>query len=114
MKGSWHVSASDAAALPLPEGRRSAEALRYGSLEVRYYAPRETDPQTPHDRDEVYIVASGRGFFVRGAERVAFEPGDMLFVPAQVEHRFEDFSPDFATWVLFYGPAGGERENPFI
>ncbi|KPK05735.1 MAG: cupin [Betaproteobacteria bacterium SG8_39] len=114
MKGSWHVSTSDAAALSPPEGRRSAEALRYGSLEVRYYAPRETDPQTPHDRDEVYIVASGRGFFVRGAERVAFEPGDMLFVPAQVEHRFEDFSPDFATWVLFYGPAGGERENPFI
>ena len=27
---------------------------------------------------------------------------------------FEDFSPDFATWAMFYGPAGGERENPFV
>jgi len=114
MKGRWHVAVREAAALPLPEGRRSAEVLKNGSLEVRYYAPNEADPQTPHDRDEVYVVASGRGFFVRGAERVAFEPGDMLFVPAKMEHRFEDFSPDFATWVLFYGPAGGERENPFV
>jgi len=114
MKGRWHVSTRDAAAMPLPEGRRSAEVLSYGSLEVRYYAPKAVDPQTPHDRDEVYIVASGRGFFVRGEERVAFAPGDMLFVPAQMAHRFEDFSADFATWVLFYGPAGGERENPFV
>ena len=114
MKGSWHVSARAAAALPLPEGRRSAEVLGFGSLEVRYYAPKETDSQTPHDRDEVYIVVGGHGFFVRGAERVAFEPGDMLFVPAKMAHRFEDFSQDFATWVLFYGPAGGERENPFV
>jgi len=45
---------------------------------------------------------------------VAFAPGDMLFVPAKMEHRFEDFSADFATWVLFYGPTGGERENPFV
>ena len=114
MKGSWHVSAREAAALPLPEGRRSAEVLGFGSLEVRYYAPKSIDPQTPHERDEVYVVASGRGFFVRGEARVAFERGDMLFVPAKIAHRFEDFSPDFATWVMFYGPAGGERENPFV
>ncbi len=100
--------------MPLPEGRRSAEVLTYGSLEVRFYAPKESDPQTPHDRDEVYVVTSGRGTFVRGDERVAFEPGDMLFVPAKMEHRFEDFSADLATWVVFYGPAGGERENPFV
>jgi len=114
MKGHWHVSTRNAAGLPLPEGRRSAEVLRHGSLELRWYAPKEIDPQTPHERDEVYIVASGRGTFVRGTDRVAFEAGDMLFVPANVEHRFEAFSADFATWVVFYGPAGGERENPFL
>lgn len=114
MKGSWHIGARAAGELPLPEGRRSAEVLQHGSLEVRYYAPKETDPQTPHDRDEVYVVAQGSGMFVRGAERVACGPGDMLFVPAGMEHRFEHFSDDFATWVMFYGPAGGERENPFV
>jgi hypothetical protein len=30
-----------------------------------------------------------------------------------MEHRFEAMSEDFATWVMFYGPAGGERDNPF-
>jgi mannose-6-phosphate isomerase-like protein (cupin superfamily) len=114
VKGPWHIGASAAGDLPLPEGRRSAEVLRHASLEVRYYAPKDGDPQAPHDRDEVYIVAGGRGSFVRGAERVAFGPGDMLFVPAGLAHRFEDFGDDFATWVVFYGPAGGERENPFV
>jgi mannose-6-phosphate isomerase-like protein (cupin superfamily) len=41
--------------------------------------------------------------------RETFGPGDFLFAPAGVEHRFEDFSKDFATWVLFYGPEGGEQ-----
>ena len=113
MNGPWHASAADAAAAPLPEGRRSAEILRHGSLEVRWYEPRGVDPQTPHDRDEIYIVARGRGMFVRGTERVAFAPNDLLFVAAGMEHRFEEFSEDFATWVVFWGAAGGERDNPF-
>ena len=37
------------------------------------------------------------------------ETGEALFVPAGVEHRFEDFTDDFAAWVVFYGPEGGER-----
>ena len=109
----WHASAADAARAKLPEGRRSAEILRHGSAEVRWYAPKGSDPQEPHDRDEIYIVASGQGTFVRGEERVAFRANDLLFVPARMQHRFEDFSADFATWVVFWGPRGGERENPF-
>ena len=31
-----------------------------------------------------------------------------LFVPAGVEHRFEKFTEDFKTWVIFYGAIGGE------
>lgn len=113
MNRRWRASATEAAAIPIAEGRRSAEVLRHGSLEVRWYAPKGTDPQTHHDRDEIYVVARGRGTFIRGAERVAFGPNDLLFVPAGMEHRFEDFSEDFATWVAFWGSAGGERDNPF-
>lgn len=109
----WHVSAAEAARAPVREGRRSAELLRHGSLEVRYYAPTGTDPQAPHDRDEVYVIASGTGSFRRGEEIVSFSPGDLLFVPAKMEHRFENFSGGFATWVFFYGPEGGEQDNPF-
>jgi mannose-6-phosphate isomerase-like protein (cupin superfamily) len=108
----FQVSLAEAIATPLPPGRRSAELFRHGSMHLRYYRPAASglthDPQTPHDQDEVYIVAAGSGRFVCGDRAVPFGPGDALFVPAHVPHRFEDFSPDFATWVVFYGPTGGE------
>ena len=84
------------------------ELLEHGSMSVELYKPVGTDPQQPHDQDELYVVASGSGYFVNGADRHAFETGEVLFVRAGVEHRFEDFSDDFATWVIFYGPQGGE------
>ena len=80
----------------------------HGTLEVEYYRPVGVDLQTPHTRDEVYVVASGSGEFFCGGERQPFESGEVLFVPAGVEHRFEDFTEDFATWVFFHGPEGGE------
>ena len=104
----WHWSIAEAAAEPLSAGRKSSLLFSHGSMEMRFYAPKVIDDQTPHDQDEVYIVASGSGWFRRGDKRVAFGPGDMLFVAAHEEHRFEDFSDDFATWVIFYGPDGGE------
>ena len=90
-------------ALPLPEGRRSSEILVDGDLELRLYAPKGHDPQTPHDRDELYIVASGHGKFRAGNKIEPFAPGELLFVAAHEIHRFEDFSDDFAAWVVFYG-----------
>lgn len=82
--------------------------LEHGTLELGYYKPDRVDPQDPHDRDEIYIVSSGSGYFVVEGVRQPFKTGDALFVPAYVVHRFEDFSDDFAAWVIFYGPIGGE------
>jgi len=90
------------------DGKRFARIFAHGTLEVEFYAPRGTDPQTPHTRDEVYVVVSGQGTFVNGDARHPFGPGDFLFVPAGVVHRFEEFTDDLAVWVLFYGPEGGE------
>jgi len=89
-------------------GERSVALFEHGSLLVKLYAPRGTDPQTPHARDEIYVVARGRGVFFDGAERRPFEPGMFLFAAAGRPHRFEDFSEDFAVWVFYYGPEGGE------
>lgn len=88
------------------------EVFTHGSLSVEIYKPVGEDHQQPHTRDEVYVVISGTGFFINGDTRTAFTPGEMLFVPAGVVHRFEDFSDDFATWVFFYGPEGGEAPTP--
>ena len=105
----WQVGLKDALEkLPGPKGERFATVLEHGSLDVEIYAPRGTDPQKPHTRDEVYVVMSGQGEFRNGTERERFAPGDVLFVPAFSEHRFENFSDDLVVWVLFYGPEGGE------
>lgn len=98
--------------LPGEKGADWRVLFEHGSLEIEVYAPQGTDPQKPHSRDEVYVIISGTGWFVNGSRRNRFEPGDLLFVPAGVAHRFEDFSSDFSTWVMFYGPEGGETTGP--
>jgi predicted GNAT family N-acyltransferase/mannose-6-phosphate isomerase-like protein (cupin superfamily) len=109
MKPNFHLTVADGMnQLPTSEGKRFASMLQHGSLLVELYAPRDVDGQTPHSRDEAYVVAKGSGFFVNGDERHPFQAGDFLFVPAGVVHRFEDFTDDLAVWVIFYGPEGGE------
>jgi mannose-6-phosphate isomerase-like protein (cupin superfamily) len=83
------------------------ELFKRGELSVELFAPREVDTQGPHEQDEIYIVAAGAGVFRRDAERVPFKPGDFLFVAAGVPHAFEEFTNDFKTWVIFFGPKGG-------
>lgn len=89
-------------------GREFTTLFRHGSLEVEIYKPVGVDKQKPHSRDEIYVVISGNGLFVKGDSREPFGPGEFLFAPAGVPHRFENFTEDFATWVFFYGPEGGE------
>ena len=101
--------AESLAKLPTPEGKPFATVFEHGSLLVEIFAPRLVDTQQPHSRDEVYIVINGEGEFVNGENRLAFTAGDFLFAAAGEVHRFENFSNDFVTWVIFYGPEGGEK-----
>ena len=105
----WLVSLDDIRRNIPDSGRPYHYPIRHGSMRVGVYAPRGRDPQQPHTQDEIYIVINGSGTFVKGDERRPFRPGDVIFVEAGVVHRFEDFSEDFETWVVFYGPEGGER-----
>ncbi len=92
-------------------GRQFMGLFGHGSLEVEIYKPNNVDLQIPHTRDELYVVISGSGQFTNGEVRHPFQGGEVLFVPAGVEHRFENFTEDFATWVFFYGPEGGEGQS---
>ena len=94
--------------LPGPADERFAVLMAHGTMKLEFYAPRGHDPQQPHAQDELYIVHSGTGEFVHGTQRTRFAAGDAFFVPAGQVHRFEHFSDDFATWVVFWGPSGGE------
>lgn len=85
------------------------QLLQHGSMKTEYYAPDTIDHQSPHVQDELYIIISGNGKFIRENKTVEFKPNDVLFVPAGMPHHFESFSKDFATWVIFYGVDGGEK-----
>ncbi|HHG85074.1 MAG TPA: cupin domain-containing protein [Bacteroidetes bacterium] len=84
------------------------KVFQHGTLAVEVYKPKAIDRQKPHTRDEVYVVIAGSGQFFNDGKTVAFAAGDFLFVKAGKEHRFLDFTDDFSTWVIFYGPEGGE------
>jgi len=107
----WLVSGSKArqAFANDPQNRRYTDLMRHGTMRVGLYALREHDPQSPHTQDEIYIIASGSGEFYNDGERQLFEAGDVIFVKAGAEHRFESFSEDFQTCVVFWGPEGGEQ-----
>ncbi len=95
---------SVAAALEEFEGGKTyMRLIEKSGFDVGMYRPGEMDDQTPHARDEIYIVATGAGEFVCADEREDFVPGDVFYVPAGIEHRFENFSKDFSTWVVFIG-----------
>ncbi len=104
----WYTNAAEAVDQLIKGEKTFVKLLEHGSMYIEYYAPELEDHQTPHDQDEVYVIHQGDGIFFNNGLRHTFEAGDVLFVPAGVEHRFEEFSEDFATWVIFYGPKGGE------
>lgn len=105
----FHIILANAVAqLSKETDRQFTIMLKHGSMSIEYFSPQRIDTQTPHKQDEIYVIAKGSGTFYGNGERVQFNIGDVLFVPAGMEHRFEDFTDDFATWVIFYGKEGGE------
>jgi mannose-6-phosphate isomerase-like protein (cupin superfamily) len=104
------VTLDEASQLLAASNQRSVAVFEHGTLQVKLYAPRDQDAQTPHARDEIYVVARGSGWFVNEGRRHRFAPHDVLFARAGTVHRFAEFSDDFLVWVFFYGPRGGETD----
>ena len=96
------------ARIPGPAGEHFVNVLQRGSLRLLLSHPVTPNQQTPHAQDEIYVIVRGRGVLFHDGKRDAFEPGDVMFVAAGTEHRFEDFTEDLSVWVVFYGPPGGE------
>jgi mannose-6-phosphate isomerase-like protein (cupin superfamily) len=96
------------ALLPGPAGEHAVSVFEHDSLKLKLSLPVSPNQQTPHEQDEIYVIMQGSGVLFHDGKRDAFGPGDVMFVAAGTEHRFEDFTEDLAVWVVFYGPAGGE------
>ena len=66
-----------------------------------------TDPQKPHQEDEMYYVVRGRARMKIGSEDTDVSAGSVIFVEAEVEHRFYDIQEELEV-VVFFAPAEHE------
>ena len=87
-------------------GKLYQEFLRVPAMSAGLYvlAAGASDPQSPHHEDEMYYVVRGRARFRAGAEDREISAGSLLFVAAQVEHRFYDIAEELAV-LVFFAPA---------
>lgn len=96
------------AKLPLPADEKWKEGVWFtgafskGDFELEFFAPKGKDYQTPHEKDEFYIVVSGVADLFIKDEKFACAVGDALFVPAKTPHHLENMTDDFAAWVIFF------------
>ncbi len=91
-----------------PNGAPFITMMSGGTMSVEVFSPKSSDLQKPHRQDELYFIHSGRGELTINNQRYECAAGDAFFVAAGAQHRFENFSNDFVTWVVFYGPQVGE------
>jgi mannose-6-phosphate isomerase-like protein (cupin superfamily) len=82
------------------------EFLKHSSLSVGLYVlpAGGIDGQQPHTEDEVYYVVSGRGMFTHADEQRPVQAGSVLYVAANVEHRFHSISEALSI-IVFFAPA---------
>ena len=97
---------ADLRAARAASGRLYHEFIRTHDLSVGLYElpAGATDPQSPHTEDEVYHVVSGQATISVGGEDRPVGPGSVVFVAADVPHRFNDITEDL-TVLVFFGPA---------
>jgi mannose-6-phosphate isomerase-like protein (cupin superfamily) len=87
-------------------GKLYREFLRVPTMSAGLYvlAAGATDAQLPHHEDEIYYVLRGRAHFKAGDEDQEISAGSVLFVAAEVEHRFYDITEELAV-LVFFAPA---------
>ena len=88
------------------KGKLYLEFLRIPAMSVGVYVlPKGgTDPQTPHREDEMYYVVRGRARMQIGSDHAEVRPGSVIFVEAELEHRFYDIEQELEV-LVFFAPA---------
>jgi mannose-6-phosphate isomerase-like protein (cupin superfamily) len=82
------------------------EFLRVPSMSAGVYtlAAGSTDSQKPHTEDELYFVVKGKARIQVGSADQEIAEGSIVFVGANVEHRFHDIAEEL-TALVFFAPA---------
>jgi len=84
-------------------GNPYLQFLNEGTMSLGLYVLEagSIDRQTPHAEDEVYYVVEGRAAIVVAGERRPVQPGSIVFVAKEVDHRFVDIEEDLSILVFF-------------
>jgi quercetin dioxygenase-like cupin family protein len=87
-------------------GKSYHEFLRIPAMSAGLYVLTAggTDHQKPHREDEIYYVVRGRARFKAGFEDREVSAGSVIFVAAEVGHRFYDITEELAV-LVFFAPA---------
>jgi quercetin dioxygenase-like cupin family protein len=87
-------------------GKLYSEFLRVPTMSAGLYVlpAGASDPQRPHHEDEMYYVVRGKARFKAGDQDQVISAGSVLFVAAEVEHRFYDITDEVAV-LVFFAPA---------
>jgi quercetin dioxygenase-like cupin family protein len=102
----WFGTVGDINQQRAQSGKLYREFLRVPAMSAGLYvlSPGATDPQRPHHEDEMYYVVRGKARFKAGNEDREISAGSVLFVAAEVEHRFYDIVEELAV-LVFFAPA---------
>ncbi len=97
---------ADTEKLRAQSGKRYLEFLRVPAMSAGVYVlpAGGSDPQSPHKEDEMYYVVGGRARMRAGSEDQAVGAGSVIFVAAEVEHRFYDITEELVV-LVFFAPA---------
>ncbi len=84
-------------------GKPYREFLRVPTMSAGLYVlpAGATDRQKPHREDEAYYVIRGKARFKAGAEDREVSEGSVIFVAAEVGHRFYDITEELVVLVVF-------------
>jgi quercetin dioxygenase-like cupin family protein len=87
-------------------GKTYREFLRVPAMSAGLYVlpAGATDHQKPHREDEIYYVLRGSARFKAGSEDREVSAGSVIFVAAEVGHRFYDITEELAV-LVFFAPA---------
>jgi mannose-6-phosphate isomerase-like protein (cupin superfamily) len=87
-------------------GKLYREFLRVSAMSAGLYVlpAGTTDLQRPHHEDEMYYVVRGKARFRAGQGDGEISARSVLYVAAEVEHRFYDISEEIAL-LVFFAPA---------
>jgi len=107
MTGFFHID--DLSCRRAGTGKVYFEFLRIPAMSAGVYVLPEggTDRQKPHHEDEMYYVVRGRARVQVGSDHAEVRPGSVIFVEADLEHRFYDIEEELEV-LVFFAPA--ERE----